>query len=116
MRKQPDKLLPSGVSPKVAYLFPERFNGRECLQPVDMGIIDGILADMEEQKNFLTDWDVSENFAARCNDVYATRYLLAITSAVSSCTKELKFSASVTLVYSNNEESTPLRTGFEGFD
>lgn len=69
MRKQPDKLLPSEVSPKFAYLFPERFDAHDCLQTVDVQIVEEILNDLEEEKRMLTDWGVPEEFSERAKEV-----------------------------------------------
>lgn len=65
VRKQKDKALPSGVTPNFSYNLPERFGGRDCLQPVNVAVVEEILQDMEEQKNALTDWGVPPVFAAR---------------------------------------------------
>jgi len=71
MRKQIDKLLPSGVPPMYTYSFPERFGARDCLQPVNVQIVDEILSEMEDEKNSLSSWDVPEEFAEQCR--YALR-------------------------------------------
>ena len=68
IRKQRNKILPSGVSPHYAYTFPERFGGCDCLQPVDVSIIKEILDDMKPEQQFLTDWGVPPEFAVQCAD------------------------------------------------
>jgi len=65
MRKQRDKLLPSGVTPNVAHTLPERFGGEDCLQPVDRQVIQEIMDEMRENYDALTDWGVPPEFAAR---------------------------------------------------
>ena len=65
MRKQKDKLLPSGVPPNIAYTFPERFGGEECLQPIDRNIVQEMLDGMQANHDALTDWGVPEDFATR---------------------------------------------------
>jgi hypothetical protein len=65
VRKQKDKICPSGTTPNFAYTFPESFGGRDCLQPVDVNVIDEILADMVDEHRALTDWGVPEDFAQR---------------------------------------------------
>src|ERR1700742_4696207 len=64
MRKQKDKVLPSGVTPDFAYTFPDQFGGRDCLIPVDRQVVKEILDDMEAEKDALTDWGVPPEFAA----------------------------------------------------
>ena len=70
-RKQRDKILPSGVTPNYAYTCPERFGGHDCLQPVDVHIIDEILSDMCSEVSMLMDWGVPADFAARAKEVFA---------------------------------------------
>ena len=70
VRKQFEKALPSGVSPNAAYGFPERYGGTNCLQTVDMRIVDKILADLWAAKDKATDWGVPKEFAARAAAVY----------------------------------------------
>ena|ERR1700753_90945 len=69
MRKQKEKLLPSGVTPNKAYSLPEDFGGTDCLQPVDLGIIQEILDDMRPEHEVLTDWGVSPEFAERAEAI-----------------------------------------------
>ena len=72
VRKQKDKILPSGVSPNMAYLFPEKFGATNCLEPVDLTVVQEILDGLQEEKERLTDWGVPEEFAARAKTVYDT--------------------------------------------
>jgi len=65
IRKQKDKRLPSGVTPSFAYTFPEHFGGEDCLQPVDMQVIEEILEDMKPKAEQLMDWGVPPEFEAR---------------------------------------------------
>jgi hypothetical protein len=65
MRKQPEKILPSGTTPNYAYTFPEEFGGSQCLNPVDLTVIDAILRDMKGEFDTLTDWNVPPEFALR---------------------------------------------------
>lgn len=65
MRKQKDKVLPSGVTPDFAHTFPERFGGRDCLYPVDRNVIKEIMDDMKAEQEALTDWGVSPEFKIR---------------------------------------------------
>lgn len=73
VRKQPDKILPSGVSPNTAYTFPEQFEGRECLLPVDKEYVEEMLKspEMEIGKIAATDWGLPDEFIARANAAYA---------------------------------------------
>jgi hypothetical protein len=64
LRKQPTKELPSGVTPDFAYTFPEQFGGQDHLLPVDLQVIDEIIADLEEEKNANMGWGVPVDFAA----------------------------------------------------
>jgi len=70
MRKQPDKILPSGTSPDTAYLFPENFGGVECLQPVDIHVVDQLLADLQPEKDAYMDWGVDPEFRNRVDSIY----------------------------------------------
>jgi len=64
-RRQKKKLLPSGVSPNIAYTFPERYGGVPCLQPVDIEIVKEMLRDMQAEMDYLTDWGVPKEFSDR---------------------------------------------------
>lgn len=63
IRKQKEKRLPSGVSPIYAYTCPNRFGGRECLQPVCMQVIEGLMKDLEPEMKAYSDWGVPREFA-----------------------------------------------------
>ena len=67
VRKQKTKVLPSGVSPNIAYTLPERFDGVNCLQPVDRDLIQEMMDSpaMDEDKHLACDWGVPESFALR---------------------------------------------------
>jgi hypothetical protein len=70
VRKQPDKVLPSGVSPNTAYLFPEKFGGVQCLQSVDVSLVDEILLEMHKGQEAAEDWGVPQDFAARAQSAF----------------------------------------------
>lgn len=70
MRKQKEKILPSGVSPGFAYSCPSRWGGRNCLQPVDVQIIDKVLADLDPEMKKHTDWGVPEELASAARDIF----------------------------------------------
>jgi hypothetical protein len=72
VRKQKDKILPSGTTPSFAYTFPEEFGGRDCLQPADVAVIDEILTGMEAEHRALTDWGVPAEFARRASAAVQT--------------------------------------------
>lgn len=72
VRKQKAKALPSGVSPHIAYTLPEKYNGVDCLQPVDTDLVDAILADMQPEKEALTDWGIPEEFDRRAQEIFDT--------------------------------------------
>lgn len=59
MRKQKDKVLPSGVTPNQAYSFPDRHGGEDCLIGVNRDTVKAMLNDMQEEQAALTDWGVS---------------------------------------------------------
>lgn len=63
VRKQLDKSLPSGTTPNFAYKFPGQYGGHDCLQPVDVAVINEMLEDLEEEKRVLSDWGVDPEFA-----------------------------------------------------
>lgn len=67
IRKQRDTMLPSGVAPMFSYLFPERFGAHDCLQPVDLQVVEEIIGELEEEKERLSDWGVPEEFKGRAN-------------------------------------------------
>ena len=46
-RKQAGKTLPSGVAPSFAYACPERFGGCNCLQLVDIDLVEDIMKEMK---------------------------------------------------------------------
>ena len=69
VRKQKDKILPSGVSPSYAYTFPEDYGGVDCLQPVDREVIEEVLHDLEPEMVALTDWGVPPEFARRAQAI-----------------------------------------------
>lgn len=70
VRKQREKLLPSGVSPNTAYTFPEKFNGVDCLQHIDVELVDNILREFEEGRKAVEDWGVPVEFATRAQEGY----------------------------------------------
>jgi hypothetical protein len=69
MRKDDNKGGPSGVSRDIAFTFPERWGGRNCLLPVDVDVIRKLKEDIggEELLDF-----VSRDFAARAQTIYDT--------------------------------------------
>jgi len=69
IRKQKDKILPSGITPNNAYLFPEEFSGTEFLQPVEIQVIEEILEDLKPQKDALSDWGVPPEFAIHAENI-----------------------------------------------
>lgn len=75
VRKQNDKVLPSGVTPNTAYRFPDRFGGENCLQPVDINIVDEILRDLAPNVVIMTDWGVSPELAARAEQALAELHI-----------------------------------------
>ena len=79
VRKQKDKILPSGVSPDYAYDFPECFGGTDCLEPVDVGIVQEMLDSMQKEKDSMSDWGVPEEFADRAQQVYDTLGISEVT-------------------------------------
>ena len=72
MRKQKNKILPSGVSPNLVYTLPERFGAHDCLQPVECRVVQTILNDMQAEQDYLTNWSVTPTFAKRCKQLLPT--------------------------------------------
>ena len=70
MRKDKNKLTPSGCSPNEAYDLYEDYNGVHCLQPVDTAVVQQIMDDIERERNPVIDWGVPEEFAAHAQEVY----------------------------------------------
>ena len=63
VRKQRENVLPTGASPNMAYLFPQQFEGQNCLQPVDVQIVGEILEDLKIDALSQMDWRVPSDFA-----------------------------------------------------
>jgi len=40
------KSLPKGVTPHLAYTFPEKYGGMNYLQPIEIGIVEGLMKDI----------------------------------------------------------------------
>lgn len=54
-RKDRGKQLPSGVSPNVAMAMPSKYGGENCLQRVDIDVIDKLMVEIgEEVLQFVT--------------------------------------------------------------
>jgi hypothetical protein len=81
VRKQRNKILPSGVSPHIAYLFPERYGGEECLQEVDLALVQEMLETdlMQRAKAQASDWGVPEEFARRAEAALRTLEIEEVT-------------------------------------
>lgn len=69
VRKQKEKKLPSGVSPDYSYPCPDLFGGRQCLKEASMSVVDELLADLEGEKEALTDWQVPEEFKEAADSI-----------------------------------------------
>lgn len=56
VRKDKKKLLPSGVSPNVAYALYQQYNAEYCLQPVDTEIVEHLMEEIggEDLIQFVT--------------------------------------------------------------
>ena len=67
VRRDRNKKLPSGVSPNVAYAMPDRYNAIDCLQQVDVAVIQEIMDAIggEDLIRF-----VSTDYAARAQQVF----------------------------------------------
>jgi hypothetical protein len=61
------KMNPSGVSPNVCYALPQKYGGENCLQTVDVQMIQGLMEDIggEELLQF-----VPPEYAVRAQEVY----------------------------------------------
>jgi hypothetical protein len=78
VRKQKQKSLPSGVSPNIAYTFPEKFGGTDQLQPVDIEVIQEILDQMQAEKDALADWGIPEDFAQRAQAAFVETRIVEV--------------------------------------
>ena len=67
MRKDKDKIGPSGMSRNEAFSLPEEWSGRNCLLPVDVNVIREIKAEMGGDA--LLEF-ISAEFSARAQAVY----------------------------------------------
>jgi hypothetical protein len=65
-RKQREKILPSGVSPNIAYTLYEKYGRVQCLQPVDVQVVEEIMEVIRGDQDPLTDWGVPDGFGASC--------------------------------------------------
>lgn len=81
VRKQKNKVLPSGVSPNISYTFPERFEGEDCLQPIDRNLVQAMLDSerMRPEKRLATDWGVPDSFALRAQDAMRRLHIEEVT-------------------------------------
>lgn len=70
--------LPSGVSPHVAFTLPEKYGGENCLQPLDIMVVQGLMEDLggEELVQF-----VSPEYAAHAEEVFNTLGVEELTTA-----------------------------------
>ena len=66
-RKQKNKVLPSNISPELAYLMFEEYGGVWCLLPVDIRVVEEIMRDMKPEFDRLTSWGVSDTVSTRAS-------------------------------------------------
>ena len=76
VRYDKNKILPSGVSPNVAYALLERYNAVDCLQVVDRHVVRGIMDAMggDDLIRF-----VDIEFAVRAQNVFNSLNLPTVT-------------------------------------
>jgi hypothetical protein len=76
MRKNKEKAGPSGMSRNEAFSLPEKWEGRDCLLPVDIRVVREMKAEIGDDTmlNF-----VSEEFAQRAQAAYDTLTISALT-------------------------------------
>lgn len=67
VRHVKDKILPSGCSPNESYNSPAKFNGQNCLIPVETDVIDGLMQELGGEESLLF---VSQEFGELCRTVY----------------------------------------------
>ncbi|RDB24968.1 hypothetical protein Hypma_007391 [Hypsizygus marmoreus] len=71
IRKDKKKLLPSGVSPNVAMVLPHKYGGEQCLQPVDIKVVDKLMETIgSETLEFVT-----SAYADYAQSVYASLHI-----------------------------------------
>ena len=78
----PEKQLPSGVSPYVAYtLWREHGGIEDCLEPVDVSIVDAIKDELSEGfgDKFITDYGVPDDFVEKAETVYNSLAIAELT-------------------------------------
>lgn len=70
--------LPSGVSPHVAFTLPEKYGGENCLQPLDITVVQGLMEDLggEELVQF-----VSPEYAAHAEEIFNSLRVEELTTA-----------------------------------
>lgn len=76
MQKDNQKPGPSGMSCNEAFSLPEQWGGRNCLLPVDVGVIREIKEAMGGDA--LLDFTTPE-FSARAQDAYYSLYIVQLT-------------------------------------
>jgi hypothetical protein len=76
VRYDKNKVLPSGVSPNVAYALHEDYGGVNCLQTVDLDVVRALKDSLggEDLSRF-----VSKEFAAHCEDVFHSLHFSELT-------------------------------------
>ena len=67
VRSDINKMNPSGVSPNVCYALCQKYGGENCLQPIDIALVRGLMEDIggEDLVHF-----VSLEYATRVQGVY----------------------------------------------
>ena len=70
-----NKMLPSGVSPNVAFSLHEQYGGENCLQPVDREVIHSLMEEIGEDVIRF----VSVEYAARAEEVFSTLHVGKLT-------------------------------------
>jgi len=78
-RKNRKKALPSGCTPNEAYAFPEEYAGVNCLQRVDVEVIDELMAAVCEGEDVLNDWDIPQEFEEKATTALAALGLAQLT-------------------------------------
>jgi hypothetical protein len=76
VRFDKNKVLPSGVSPNIAYALHEDYGSTNCLQTVDLNVVRALKEALggEGLVRF-----VSEEFAAHCKDVFHSLHVSELT-------------------------------------
>jgi len=72
VRTDRNKIIPSGVSPNVAYALPEEYSGEDCLQPVDRQVVHELMEKLGGEQLL---YFVTREYAEEAQAVFDTLHI-----------------------------------------